>query len=68
MKIRRNGSVHAESISLPRRRFVQGLAAGGALAGLGLLSAPVPAGASAGTRPRELSGTEFDLVIGEMPV
>ncbi|MGA7800299.1 MAG: copper resistance system multicopper oxidase, partial [Gammaproteobacteria bacterium] len=42
--------------------------AGGALAGLGLLSAPVPAGASAGTRPRELSGTEFDLVIGEMPV
>ncbi|HKJ07687.1 MAG TPA: copper resistance system multicopper oxidase [Gammaproteobacteria bacterium] len=68
MKIRRNGSVHAESISLPRRRFVQGLAAGGALAGLGLLSTPVMAGAARGARPRELSGTEFDLVIGETPV
>ncbi|MEJ2646625.1 MAG: multicopper oxidase domain-containing protein, partial [Gammaproteobacteria bacterium] len=64
MKIRRNGSVLPEPISLQRRRFVQGLAAGGALAGLGLWSA----GSGPGARPRELAGTEFDLVIGETPV
>lgn len=47
-----------------RRRFVQGLAAGGALAGLGLLGLP----AWAATNPAELAGTEFDLVISELPV
>lgn len=51
-----------------RRRFVQGLAAGGAIAGLGLwpqrgLSQSQP---PLGNR-NILSGTEFDLVVGETP-
>lgn len=50
-------------VNLSRRRFVQGLAAGGALAGLGWLPSPSWAGA-----PRELSGREFDLTISELPV
>ncbi|MGV2905035.1 copper resistance system multicopper oxidase [Achromobacter sp. AGC25] len=49
---------------LARRRFVQGLAAGGALAAMGgwraALAAPAPA--------TELRGTEFHLEIGETPV
>ena len=51
---------------LPRRRFVQGLAAGGLLAG----SVPAFADAS-GPRfgaPEVLRGTKFHLVIDEMPV
>jgi CopA family copper-resistance protein len=49
---------------LSRRRFVEGLAYGGAIAGLGLWARPVWALKS----PNEasaLSGTEFDLAIGE---
>lgn len=46
-----------------RRRFVQGLAAAGVLAGFGW-----PLRASPGAmRGAALSGTEFDLVIGESP-
>jgi len=48
-----------------RRRFVQGLAAGGAVAGLGLWPPP---GRAATGYPNVLSGTEFDLVIGETPM
>src|SRR4051794_33007044 len=59
-----------------RRTFVKGLAVGGAAATLGLLRSPA---ASAGVRARQpqatarqpqgtLSGTEFDLTIGETPV
>ncbi|WP_242112719.1 copper resistance system multicopper oxidase [Luteimonas aquatica] len=52
---------------LSRRRFVQGLAAGGTVAGLGLW--PKPSWALAGPgQPGTLSGTEFDLAIGETPV
>ena len=47
-----------------RRRFVQGLAAGGAALALG---ARLPAFAAAPRVP-ELRGTDFDLVIGETPV
>ena len=54
---------------LPRRRFVQGLAAGGVLFGL---SSWMPHAAAAPTRPETalgsapiLSGREFDLVIAE---
>ncbi|MBV2157800.1 copper resistance system multicopper oxidase [Achromobacter denitrificans] len=51
---------------LSRRRFVQGLAGGGALAALGgwrsALAVPAPAAAA------ELRGTEFHLEIGETPV
>lgn len=48
-----------------RRRFVQGIAAGGLLAGFGLW----PVGQlAAGSRPGELSGTDFALEIGRAPV
>ncbi|WP_137820170.1 copper resistance system multicopper oxidase [Pseudomonas sp. 2FG] len=50
-----------------RRTFVKGLAAGGLLGGLGLWRAPVWAVTSPGL-PTVLSGTEFDLFIGETPV
>lgn len=62
---------HVDSLvlarSMPRRRFVQGLAAGGAL--LGLAPFAKPAWALAGpVQTKTLSGTEFDLVIGAQPV
>src|SRR5688500_17980407 len=47
-----------------RRRFVQGLAAAGVLAGIG--GRPLRASPGA-MRGAPLSGTEFDLVIGETP-
>jgi CopA family copper-resistance protein len=50
-----------------RRTFVKGLAASGLLAGLGLWRSPVWALTSPG-QPTALTGTEFDLVIGETPV
>ncbi len=50
-----------------RRRFVQGLAFGGAVAGLGLWPKAVWALKSPG-QPNVLSGTEFDLAIGETPM
>lgn len=50
-----------------RRTFVKGFAAGSLLGGLGLLGRPV--WASAGHhQPAELSGSEFDLYIGETQV
>ncbi|HEY1138469.1 MAG TPA: copper resistance system multicopper oxidase [Xanthomonadaceae bacterium] len=53
--------------ALSRRRFVQGLALGSAAAGFGLHARPLWALKSPG-QPEILSGTEFDLVIGETPV
>ena len=50
---------------LTRRRFVQGLAAGGAVAGLGRWEALAWA---ARPEPAELRGTSLDLVIGETRV
>ena len=50
---------------LTRRRFVQGLAAGGAVAGLGRWEAPARA---AQPEPAELRGTSLDLVIAETRV
>ncbi|MFG5860392.1 copper resistance system multicopper oxidase [Metapseudomonas sp. CR1201] len=50
-----------------RRTFVKGLAASGILGGLGLWKTPVWAVTSPG-QPAVLSGTEFDLFIGETPV
>lgn len=50
-----------------RRTFVKSLAAGGAVAGLGLWQQPVWALTSAG-QPTVLSGTEFDLTIDSMTV
>lgn len=50
-----------------RRRFVQGLAAGGALAGLGRWDGPAWA-RQGRIEPAELRGTSLDLTIGETPV
>ncbi|PMZ97621.1 MULTISPECIES: copper resistance system multicopper oxidase [unclassified Pseudomonas] len=50
-----------------RRTFVKGLAASGLLGGLGLWRAPVWALNSPG-QVNELSGTDFELFIGETPV
>lgn len=50
-----------------RRRFVQGLAAGGAAAALGLWPRNSWALKGAGSN-NVLSGTEFDLTIGETPM
>jgi CopA family copper-resistance protein len=56
------------SVQLPRRRFVQGLALGGVAAGLGLWREGA-AWAAQPVAPRsELSGTHFELEIGELPV
>ena len=52
--------------SLPRRRFVQGLAAGGVM--LGASSALATANTIFSSRASDLTGTEFDLVIAETPV
>jgi len=55
---------------LPRRRFVQGLAAGGILLGLPAIIKPAWADTvdtTTGGAP-VLSGTEFDLTIAETPV
>jgi CopA family copper-resistance protein len=71
MKNRRRTSVATEVTNASRRRFVQGLAAGGTLAGLGLfdLSAWAKSGSINSTEPRQvLRGTEFDLEISEVPV
>ncbi|MCZ8395468.1 copper resistance system multicopper oxidase [Achromobacter ruhlandii] len=51
-----------------RRRFVQGLAAGGALATLGRWRAAAASRHAAPALPAELRGTEFHLEIGETPV
>jgi CopA family copper-resistance protein len=52
-----------------RRRFVQGLAAAGTLAGFGGTAWPRNAWALAtATQPGVLAGTRFDLAIGETPV
>ena len=48
-----------------RRTFVKGLAVGGAVAGLGLWRPSAWASTDVGSRPTALSGTEFDLTIGE---
>ncbi|MCH5530964.1 copper resistance system multicopper oxidase [Pseudomonas syringae pv. syringae] len=50
-----------------RRTFVKGLTAGGILGGLGLWRTPLWAAPSLG-EANVLSGTDFDLFIGETPV
>ena len=51
-----------------RRRFVQGLALGGAALGVGLLPRFALAAPTGAAYPSVLSGTEFDLEIGATPV
>ncbi|MGA9422015.1 MAG: copper resistance system multicopper oxidase, partial [Rhodanobacteraceae bacterium] len=55
------------SMDPQRRRFVQGLALGGTLAGLGLLDNPARALGNV-SRTARLSGTDFALEIAEIPV
>jgi CopA family copper-resistance protein len=50
---------------LTRRTFVQGLAVGGAAAGLGLWPSAAWPQTTAGARPASLTGSDFDLAIGE---
>src|SRR3990172_7811320 len=59
------------SPSLSRRRFLQGLAAGGVMLGLSPWLKPAWARESVGTTTgtaNVLAGTEFDLTIAEIPV
>jgi len=65
--VKKLGICGGDASRLSRRRFVQGLAAGGAIAALGQWPRPVWALKSAGY-PSVLSGTEFDLTIAETPV
>lgn len=51
-----------------RRRFVQGLALGGAALAFGVPRDASAQRASAPGNPNVLTGTDFDLSIGEMPV
>ncbi len=53
---------------LSRRTFVKGLAVGGAVAGLGRWPAPALAQGNPPADWATLSGSEFDLRIGETPV
>ncbi|MET0330220.1 MAG: copper resistance system multicopper oxidase, partial [Dyella sp.] len=56
-------------IDLPRRRFVQGLALGGAVASLGLGRGKTAWAQEATVAPRaELGGNHFELAIGEQTV
>ena len=50
---------------LSRRRFVKGLAIGGAVTGLGLWRPSTWASTDVGQPPTVLSGTDFELTIGE---
>ena len=51
-----------------RRTFIKGLAVGGAVAGLGLRPTTACAQGTAPVAWRTLSGSEFDLRIGETPM
>jgi CopA family copper-resistance protein len=58
---------HGRGVRSSRRTFLEGLAAGGVLAGLGGLSFPRSARGIGAELP-ELRGTDFDLTIGSHPV
>lgn len=53
---------------LSRRTFVKGLAVGGAVASVGLWQYPAWAQGTTRQSPATLSGTSFDLAIGETPL
>jgi CopA family copper-resistance protein len=53
---------------LSRRRFVQGLALGGAAAGLGLLHSSRAWALTSAGQPTALSGTDFALDIAQTPI
>jgi len=57
-----------DTVSVPRRRFVQGLAMGGVYAAMGLGSRSLLAAVMRQQNPTVLSGTRFDLSIAEQAV
>jgi len=59
---------YEDGVCLMRRRFVQGLAMGGAVTGLGLGSPSLLAAAMKQQGSTTLRGTDFDLTIGEQAV
>ena len=61
------GSCHRASRGITRRRFVQGVLAGGVVAGLDLWRWPALADKTAGGPPL-LSGNSFNLVVEQIPV
>ncbi len=63
----KHSSLRGAATLLSRRRFVTGIAAGGALASLGLPALAAPAVDRPGNAT-VLTGREFDLTIGEVPV
>jgi CopA family copper-resistance protein len=62
-----NSDVNFKKPSLSRRRFVQGLVAGGVIAGFDLWRWPAFAAGSI-SEPAVLTGSHFDLVVDETPV
>ena len=66
--VTRDSITSPEAVSLTRRRFVQGLAAGGVLTGLGMGSSTLLAATMRATGQQILTGTDFDLTIGEQAV
>ncbi len=66
--MKRSSPVSLAVPDLSRRRFVQGLAAGGLLLGLSPVTRPAWARGMDTGRAPVLSGNEFDLVIAELPV
>lgn len=54
--------------SLSRRRFVQGLAMGGVLAGSGLRASPLLAAGTIPPQPETLRGNRFELTLGTTAV
>ncbi|HHH38090.1 MAG TPA: copper resistance system multicopper oxidase [Sedimenticola sp.] len=55
--------LHQEGVNLSRRHFVQGVAMGGAVAGLGLASRTLLAAPPRHAAQQTLTGTEFELSI-----
>ena len=67
MSSHRFTSTNGSKASVSRRTFVKGLAVGGAAAGLGLWRTTALAQGITPAAWATLSGTEFDLRIGETP-
>ena len=63
-----NDPQYKGGVTLTRRRFVQGLAMGGAFAGLGLGSSTVLATALKQQGLQTLRGTDFNLTIGQQAI
>ena len=57
-----------DAVCMPRRRFVQGIAMGGVYAALGLGPNSVLAAVMRQQHQNVLTGTQFDMTIGELPV